>query len=1432
MSKGRSASASRRRSRNLNKAISPNFAAMASSPGGRAVNEAAVTPIPFTLLDAINVATGQPTGQAHFQALPRDPFDEGAFGPLNPLRPDPIDAVGQDGLTAPRTWQYTVGWNLPGSGDREVPWQVLRGAASGVGIIRRCIEVRKKHVRDLDWTFSPTEQAIQDLYRKDPKLGKLDAEAQLREQLEPDIQRMRAFWEKPWRSNGVSFGQWVNAVLEDYMTMDAVAIYPQRSYGGDVLDLRLVDPSTIKVLLDTYGNRPIAPHPAFQQILYGFPRGEWTATGELDEDGNTIIENGYTSSELFYYRENFRTFSPYGFSPVEQALFDSRLYLKRQQWMIAEYDDGSTPLTWLETPVLEAGAQGLSLTQARQWMQALNSRTAGNTGERLRAKVLPNGWKAVQMDGIDERYRPEYDLFLIKLLCSYFGVPIAELGFTEPTGLGNQSWHEGQADVSGRLGKRPDTAVIADIVNAISREQLRMPAQMAFNFADQAAANDLESAQTDQIQINSATKTVNDARRARGESLWTFPEADMPFILAGPQGIIFLDGAKAALEAAAEQAAMAAEAQKLGTEGKLELEGAKLEDGKEARKEAQDLERETRDLTLEAASPDAKKMAELSAFRNWRRKLGTRTPARQFIFKSVEPGDGWPELNGLGPDLVWFEGYEWLEEGENLDKRAKPSGLNWVQWNAKNPTKMKDARGRWVKSGAFESLVDAIAGQDNSGGRVREPSGTVDPVNADEIQLQDGVVTRAQLNAHAGYLPLGAVPEPAARGDKVWTRRGAGIYLGPDKESDMGSVTYWVESAGDEHWGGMFHASSVSALNPAGDGPADGADDWRNGRMEVPFPHKSSAERQQADVAHQEQVDKAKGRAALLAELSGLLADDAPSDVISHRARARMRRHGLEDEPLLQSLAENVDAKGLEFVARELGFRQFSTAGELSTMDARDHMPFGAHIETGAPVRVMRPGFEFKVGDQRIQHKATVERDSTAKPDAPQGPAERIAELEAELGELAGKFDPVSRTLRRELKAEIDEIKIKRAKEAPREAPTGQSTDVLMENARQGIAAEKLGKLGTMQKEILRNIGNGQRVPEGTRGAKGMGNLLQLSEHRDYYELSDLGRAAFAQLYNLNKAAAPEPGDGGADPKAPAPVTAPPPDLRWPGWLMDMAIAGAAGAALVAAMRGLLTPTGLLAKALRETLGLFGRTRPGDPVPDFAEQLKLMPGVVEEVAQAIAPPIRAAHIEGGLTGERSAQALVDFVRQGDGQDAHSAVEFDIDWSGWTPGHPEAARLLLTPGGLERLLELSDVTIRRIAANRIDRLGQIIGNGLARGDAPEKVGRAVADEFGNESWAQMVALTETSRAQSAAAINQYREAGLQFKGWMTALDQRVCPRCFENEFNADGTPRVIPIEANFPSGDPWPPAHPRCRCAPIPVWRNPRSMTHDLTGNVR
>jgi hypothetical protein len=469
--------------------------------------------------------------------LPRpDEWLSAQFGPQWPLPIEPLDAPRPDtGMPEPRQWQYPFSWNLQLFDQKSVSWDTLK-EASETPLFRACIEVRKTELASLDWGIRVSSRAAEAIARKSRR-SKEDVQNELRQKYEKQIEKASDFWEVPDRKNGLEFSDWISAALEEQLTWDAIAVYPRRTYGGDLHDLMIVDASTIKPLLDEQGGRPLPPYPAFQQILYGFPRGEFVAD-TVDIDGETVVPGGMSASQLIYKRRVVRTRTPYGFSATEQALLDGLLYNQRFGWMLAEYTEGTQPAQFFRN----TGDVDWSARQLLQYEKAFNDRYAGRTAERYRFPILPPGIEPVTPQQIQERYKADYDLHLIARVGMHYGVMLPELGFTERGGLGSAGYHEGQEAVGYRRFRLPDIRWFARFLTAISRAQLDFPPELEFAFLGLEEEDEAAVDEVVQNKTQSARMTLNEARARDGLPPFDFPEADMPMVQTA-RGVVFIQGA-------------------------------------------------------------------------------------------------------------------------------------------------------------------------------------------------------------------------------------------------------------------------------------------------------------------------------------------------------------------------------------------------------------------------------------------------------------------------------------------------------------------------------------------------------------------------------------------------------------------------------------------------------------------------------------------------------------------------------------------------------------------------------------------------------------------------------------------------------------------------------------------------------------------------
>lgn len=176
-------------------------------------------------------------------------------------------------------------------------------------------------------------------------------------------------------------------------------------------------------------------------------------------------------------------------------------------------------------------------------------------------------------------------------------------------------------------------------------------------------------------------------------------------------------------------------------------------------------------------------------------------------------------------------------------------------------------------------------------------------------------------------------------------------------------------------------------------------------------------------------------------------------------------------------------------------------------------------------------------------------------------------------------------------------------------------------------------------------------------------------------------------------------------------------------------------------------------------------------------------------------------VDGYLIGATSGLALVDGSQPQMGD--------------WQPGDTGTARdqieaLGLTAGLGLALAGVRDIA-RAIAGGRLKALARALIDGVQAGDAISTIADAMRDALADTGPAAGDAITEITRASGVGALDAYGLRQVRMGQWLTEGDGRVCPRC-----NANAGAGRTPIGQPYPSGDRYPPAHGRCRCAVVPA----------------
>ena len=563
--------------------------------------------VTMTENDMLNQAGGLAMQQTYGNnvALPRAPFSATVpFGPGNPIIPGAINPINPaTGRPEPRRYEYQVAQNINIVPTRLVPFQTLRDAGDSIDILRRCIEVIKSKINGLDFDIVLGNDASEKIAAESGG-DHVRAMAKAREKYTDEINRMREFWENPDKANGYTWQDWINIAVEDILVIDAWAIYPQPTVGGDLYGFQILDGSTIKPLIDDRGMRPLPPNAAFQQILYGFPRSEFSATEE-----DPKADGEFTSDQLAYMVKNRRSTTVYGFSPVERALPLADIYLRRQQWIRAEYTDGVLPELMFTTDEDWGTNPDLLLAYER----ILNDDLAGQTQQRKRARLLPKGLAPIVNDGYGEKFKDTLDDYLITSICGHFGVQPAEIGFSPKGGLGGAGFSEGQAENAEAIGIGPLANWIAKQITNLSYTYLGMPRELEFKLLTSERRDTEENARKNQIEITSAGKSVNERRSELGLPLLDTPQADMPILVSGSSVYLF------------------------SPDGMIDASTASVAptlSGPDATPDAPVTPDTLEEKPATEVKPEEEEVTEVKAFMKWAAK-GKR--ARLFEFKSLDP---------------------------------------------------------------------------------------------------------------------------------------------------------------------------------------------------------------------------------------------------------------------------------------------------------------------------------------------------------------------------------------------------------------------------------------------------------------------------------------------------------------------------------------------------------------------------------------------------------------------------------------------------------------------------------------------------------------------------------------------------------------------------------------------------------------------------
>lgn len=404
---------------------------------------------------------------------------DGWFGPGTPMTPQAPPNVSGRAFDYPtKTNMLTTQRTTSVFG-----FDVLRAFADSYDLLRLIIETRKDAMERLRWVVQ----------LRDPK-------EKMTPQKRNRINEITKFFLKPDKEN--NWNTWLRMLLEDLFVIDAATIHRRRTRSGKLYALDQIDGATIRRVIDYAGRTPEDPNDtAYQQILKGMPAVNYRAT------------------DLFYRPRNKRIHKIYGFSPVEQIMMTVNIALRRQVWQLNFFTEGNMPSALIGVP------EEWTPDQIRIFQEWFDGLLAGNTGERRKARFVPNAVGKTYIPTQEAELFGKAEEWLARVCC--FAFSVSPQPFL-------QMMNRATADSAQQEAAATGLAPIQNWVKALIDDVL----------ADEFGSEDLEfiwrgDDELDPTKRQAITEadvkvgllTVNEGRVANGREAYEDPAFDQPMFM-------------------------------------------------------------------------------------------------------------------------------------------------------------------------------------------------------------------------------------------------------------------------------------------------------------------------------------------------------------------------------------------------------------------------------------------------------------------------------------------------------------------------------------------------------------------------------------------------------------------------------------------------------------------------------------------------------------------------------------------------------------------------------------------------------------------------------------------------------------------------------------------------------------------------------------
>lgn len=347
-----------------------------------------------------------------------------------------------------------------------VSYAQLRYFSVHYPIARACIDYLKRKIMKLDWQIIGSENDD-----------------------DPRSVLLTDFFMAPQGYNS-KYTEFTDQLIEDYSVIGAFAIEKVKTRNNQfLLELKTVDSATIQVLTDGYGRVPRPPLDAYKQIIQGKEQARLTA------------------DELIYVKRNARSNSMYGLSPLQSILTQAEAAIRGAEYSLAWFTDGNIPEGFGEVP------EGWSTKQIKEFQNYFDAVMAGNVSAQRKIKMVPSGFKYTPAKKPEQIAFERFELWMLQLTCSVFGVPPQDIGFTHNT---NKSTGEVQQEIGQEMGMRPLAQTLERTFTDIIKYDFGYK-DLEFKFVDLDPTDAKLEAEIQDLRIRNGIDSVDEVRVSEGK---------------------------------------------------------------------------------------------------------------------------------------------------------------------------------------------------------------------------------------------------------------------------------------------------------------------------------------------------------------------------------------------------------------------------------------------------------------------------------------------------------------------------------------------------------------------------------------------------------------------------------------------------------------------------------------------------------------------------------------------------------------------------------------------------------------------------------------------------------------------------------------------------------------------------------------------------